>query len=260
MALIGNNNRQSVLNDDASLFQIPENKSEKQKWTEMDNSQKLQYFTDYYLIKCIIFIAAAAAACLFIWNILKPKKEQLLFLAVVQNALIPEEKEDLEQILSKTFITDQKKQEIRIDDTFSSGYESDAKLSAYLAAQEIDLIITNEKHFQELAEQGCFEDLNAILPEFTKKNSDSLYWTEGYTDNESETEQMHPHTNIQNNENTKAYGIIITDSEIFQNSWYNNERAVAGITQNSLQKENAKLALTDILFNYTHIMSEKNKR
>lgn len=239
MALIGKNNRRSVLDEDASLFQVQENKSEKQKWKEMDRSQKLQYFTDYYLVKCIICIAAAAAGCLFIWNILKPQKEQMLFLAVVQNSLVPEEKENLEQAVSDLLISDPKNQEIRIDDTFPSGYESDAKLSAYLAAQEIDLIITNESHFQNLAERGTFEDLNTVMPEFAKKHTGLLYWTDGYSDENSDTE-----TSV-----TKAYGIDITDSEIFKDSWYSDEKAIIGITINSPRKDNAILAFTDLFFN-----------
>lgn len=235
MALIGKNNHESVLDEDASLFQIPEEKSEKQKWAEMDKNQKLHYFIDYYLLKCIICIAAAVTGTLFIWNIIRPQKEQTLFLAVVHNSLNQENEEQLEQFLSDLLITDSEKQEIHIDDSFASGYESDAKLSAYLAAQEIDLLIANETYFQELAQSGCFEDINDAMPQFASKNEDLLCWMNSSSDDGSEC--------------TGAYGIDISDSVFLKNSWYSDEKALIGITRSSTQKENAMLTLTELFSN-----------
>lgn len=236
MALIGNNNHKSVLDENASLFQNTEKKSEKQKWAEMNSSQKLYYFFDYYLLKCIFTAAIAAVSILFIWNILKPQKEQKLFLAVVHNSLISEDEERLDQVLTELLVTDSETQEIHIDDSFAEGYATDAKLSAYLAAQEIDLLITNETHFQELAKTGCFEDLNNVIPEIDSQNKDLFCWSSVSADSDSE--------------HTGAYGIDITDSEFLKNSWYSEEKAIIGIIQGSMKKENAILTLSELFFNH----------
>ena len=106
MALIGKNNHESVLREDASLFQVQETKTEKQKWKEMSWKQKLQYFRDYYFFKCLLCCFAAVLVFSFVWNALKPKKEQVLSAAVVHNFLAPEEKTKLEQHISELLITD----------------------------------------------------------------------------------------------------------------------------------------------------------
>lgn len=240
MALVGKNNSHSVLDEDASIYQIQEEKSEKQKWSELDSSQRLHYFIDYYLLKCLICITAVAVAGMFIWNIVKPKKERMIFITVVENSLIPEGKEHLEQQLTEMFITDPDKQEIRIDDTFPAGYESDAKLSAYMNAQEIDLLITNENRFQELAKTECYEDLNEILPELTRKYPELLCRAEGYTEEDSDSSHE--------SDASKAFGINITACHAFRETWFSEEKAVIGIIRNSQQKENAKKVLTELFF------------
>lgn len=260
MALMGKNNNRSALDDDASLFQIEESKSEKQKWSEMNTHQRLRYFLDYYLIKCLLCIAAVTITASILWSTFRPKKECILFVAVVQDYLMPQEKDQLEAQLSQLLITDTERQEIQIDDVFPSGYESNAKLSTYLGAQEIDLIMTNEERFQELAEAGCFEDLNAYLPEFAKSHADSLYWSanssnddlpkeNSYAD-QPDAEEDSTASNSSNHTETKngtaAYGVHLTDSSIFTE---NHDRgAVVGIVKGSLRKENAAAALTDVLF------------
>lgn len=239
MALMGKSSRQSVLEDDASLFQIQEEKTEKQKWTEMDFKQRLHYFIDYYLLKCIICIGLAVFAGIVLWTVLKPQKDRELFLAVVHNSMIPEEKEALEQLFTEMFITDPKQQEIRVDDSFPVGYEADAKLSAFLAAQEIDLIVTNEEHFQALAKNDCFVNLEEFMPEFAKDHSEFLYRTEGYSE-DTTTEETPSVKDIQNK---KAYGINVTDCTRIKQSWYQEDDAILGIVQNCKQPENAAAAL-----------------
>lgn len=240
MSLIGNSNRQSRLDDNAALFQVQEEKSEKQKWSEMNMRQRLQYFIDYYLMKCTIFLILILIAGIIIWTIAKPQKERHLFFAIVHNTMIPEEKESLEQMLTNLFVTDPDHQEIRVDDAFPVGYESDAKLSAFLSANEIDLLVTNETHFRSLAKNGCFADLNQIMPAFASKHSGLLYRTEGYTDDSAETAAV-----TKNEEH--AYGINITNCAAIQKSWYQEEPAILGIIQNCQRKENAISALENLI-------------
>lgn len=237
MALTGKNNHQSVLDDGASLFQITEEKSEKQKWSEMNAGQRIQYFADYYLLKCIICIIVTAVAGIILWTVFKPQKERELFLAVVHNTMIPEEKESLEQLLTELFVNDPQNQEVRVDDSFPSGYESDAKLSAFLAAEEIDLIITNETHFQALAQNDCFADLDEIMPEFTNTHRKFIYQTEGYGEEPSSDKSK---------ELLKSYGINVTDCSFLKESWFQEEDAILGIVLNGKKQENASHTLEQL--------------
>ena len=255
MPLTGKRNNQSVLDKDASIYQIQEEESEKQKWSKLNTRQRLKYFQDYYLLKFLIGILAVIIVVSVIWTTLKPRDENTLSIAVVKNYLIPEGKKALEQQLEELLITGEH-QKINIDDTFPDGYETDAKLSVYLSAQEIDLIITNEEHFKELAQRGCFEDLSTYVPDFAHGHAQQLYWTSGISqadnvvetdaDFDTDTAGNSGSGNIQKNANrddVKAYGVRITDCVPFKNTWYADTEAVAGIVINSLHKENADSAL-----------------
>lgn len=241
MALIGKNNHESVLREDASLFQVQETKTEKQKWKEMSWKQKLQYFRDYYFFKCLLCCFAAVLVFSFVWNALKPKKEQVLSAAVVHNFLAPEEKTKLEQHISKLLITDMEKQELRINDSLPDGYETDTKLTAYISAREVDLIITTETKFRELARTGCFENLEETMPEFSEKNKSFLFYAEGYLE-ESDIQQEDA------SETSNAYGISLGESDLFSGIWHAGKPAVAGIIQGSRNKENARRTLEELFF------------
>lgn len=206
MALVGKSSRQSVLDEEASIYQTAENKTEKQKWSEMDNKTRLRYFADYYLLKCVIILAAVAGLCVVLWTILKPQKEKMIFLAVVEDSLIPEGKTALEQQMEDLFITDADTQEIRIDDTFPTGYETEAKLAAYLNAKEIDLLVTNEEHFKEMASLGSFEDLSVFMPELTQAYPELLCWTKGYVEDDEDRTQdnWNSQTDTDTNERSNA--------------------------------------------------------
>lgn len=241
MSLIGENNHQSVLDEDASLFQTQQEKSERQKWSELSRSQRLRYFKDYYLFKCLAVIVVVGFIGTTIWHFAKPQKEQKLSFAIVHNTMIPETKTAYEQMFTEMFVTDPDHEEVRIDDAFPDRYESDAKLTAYLSAQEIDLLVTNEEHFQMLAKNGCFENLNDLMPEFAKKHAESLYLTEGYAEESSSNRDNS--IDPDHTENKAAYGIDITDCKLFQEQWFHSQHAILGIVQYCEQKENAIIAL-----------------
>lgn len=247
MALMGKNNNRSALDDDASLFQVQEAKSEKQKWSQMNTRQRLQYFRDYYLIKCLICIAAAGITAAVLWSTLRPHKERVLFIAVVQDYLAPQDKAQLKEQLEQALVLDADRQEVLIDDVFPNGHESNAKLSTYLGAQEIDLIITNEERFQELAEAGCFEDLNTYLPDFAKENADLLCRSSDSSSENTPTENANQSQADPKNK-TAAYGIYLPDVNLIQSNPDTDLRTAAGIVKGSLKKENAAAALTDVFF------------
>ena len=133
------------------------------------------------------------------------------------------------------------KQELRIDDSFPDGYETDTKLTAYISAREVDLIITTETKFQELARTGCFENLEETMPEFSKKNKSFLFYAEGYLE-ESDIQQEDA------SETCNAYGISLAESDLFSGIWHAGKPAVAGIIQGSRNKENARRTLEELFF------------
>lgn len=246
MSLIGKNNRKTVLNENAMLFQAHEEKTEKQKWSEMNRTQRLHYFLDYYLLKYIIIVFIVTFAGILLWRIFSPKSETKLFIAVVQNSFLPEAKQQLEEQLIDLLVTDKKHQEINLDDTFPAGYESEAKLAAYLNARELDLIITNELQFKEMAAAGMFEDIEKLMPSFAAAHKNILYRTQGYSDNDENSARV---SSNDQKSSLPAYGINISDCKSLQSAWTDsNSKLVLGIVYTSNRKENAKRVLTRLLF------------
>ncbi len=240
MALIGKSNRQSVLEEDAAIYQAEEKKSEKKKWSEMDNRQRLAYFADYYLLKCVVVALACVAVVYMAWTVLKPKKEQIVSMAVVRHTLVPEEKDRWEQQLAELLQIDPGKEEIHIDDSFSDSYESEMKLQAYVMSQEMDLLITDEEQFKQYAQNGFFVDLSEFVPDFCAQNEESLFWTDGYVEDGSDTKSDGSEAN---HADSKPYGIRVTDCKDFKNAWQEDTEAVLGVIQNSNRQENAKTVL-----------------
>ncbi len=245
MSLIGKSNHESVLNSDSSLYKTQQQKTEKQKWSEMDFRQRRQYFIDYYLLKCVIIFTIAGTVILLLWSIFSPRKETLLSVCFLQQLDI-EEKNNLQHTLEKLLIQDSDKQEIRIDDYFPDRYESEIKLQAYLSGQDIDLIIAEEEQFAKFASFGYFTDLNDCIPHADELYGNLLYRTSGYVD---VTEKNNSSGSIDQTENNTpddavigAYGLRIPNY-FFPSLKSDSSHLIAGIVVNSEHKDYAKAAI-----------------
>lgn len=256
MALFGKSSRQPVLDENASLYQALDTKTEKQKWSEMDARQRWQYFLDYYLLKCLICLIVAGISASLLWSFFSPKKETALSAAIIHHPLTESEKGNITKRIAERLSIDPEHQEISVDDAFPEGYEGEMKLQAYISGQNIDLIITDEEQFSRLASFGYFSDLSELLPDAEKIYFDGLYYTSGYvestTDDTDNTAKKQAASSGQDNDvkhadTVKAYGLIVTDSSLIKDSWPKDAMAVAGVVVNSGQKENAVAAILELL-------------
>ena len=253
MAVIGNNNRKSVLEEDASLYRAKDEKTEKQKWSEMNREERVNYFMDYYFLKCLALLLVIGVVAGIVKHMLEPQTPVVMSVAVVENSLTPDGEPAFREFLEQLCITDEGNQEVVLDDDYPTGYESLAKLQAYFNTNGIDLIITNEEHFKEMAEIGYFEDLNALMPEFAKARENYLCYAPEPTDDTSATElsETNAQTDTVSGENAadteptlRAYGVRITDCAAFKDAWGYDSEAVAGIVVSKANEENAEKVLT----------------
>lgn len=98
----GNAMKKTALDDDAYLYQKREEKTEKEKWSEMNRHQRMQYFLDYYLVKLLVFTGIILAVVLFVWNFIsKSKEDTVLYVAVVDEVLQTEGTEKLKEELTE---------------------------------------------------------------------------------------------------------------------------------------------------------------
>ena len=101
----GNAMKKTALDDDAYLYQKREEKTEKEKWSEMNRHQRMQYFLDYYLVKLLVFTGIILAVVLFVWNFIsKSKEDTVLYVAVVDEVLQTEGTEKLKEELTEYLV------------------------------------------------------------------------------------------------------------------------------------------------------------
>ncbi|NLJ90052.1 MAG: hypothetical protein GX323_04055 [Clostridiales bacterium] len=244
-------NKKTSLDENAYIYQRRDEKSEKEKFKEMTLKEKWIHFVEYYLVKVLIGLAATAGLVYLLYSIIAPKPETVLHIVTINNFLNEETATSLEEEISE-YLNLGDREEVTIDynyfmdfspigeeDTTETTEEeftfnpnfalqssntatSHMRLTAYIAAQEIDIIIAPMGLFEQFMAADYFDNLEDILPtDIFAALSDKLY--KGTT---------------QENTSTKPYGIVLDELPGYKLS-NNEEPRVLGIVVNSLHKDNS---------------------
>ena len=223
------NKKKTVLDDDASIYQSREKKSEKQKLKDMTFKEKLAHFRTYYALKFVISLLILAGVISLIYTMVSPKVEDALYAIVLNYSLNDDQVQIMEEEFSDILEIGEMEQ-VRIDNSFylgeddldaSSNYAVQMKLTTYLAAKEIDIIIAPESLFKDYIHNGFFDNLEKQLPtDLFSKLTDHLYFGKAEEDT----------TDI-------AYGIVLDDLPLYENKDL-QESQMIGIVVNSEKKEN----------------------
>lgn len=165
--------KDTTLDDSASIYQKREEKSEKQKLSEMNGKEKLTYFKDYYLKTVVIVACAAALVVAVLVSVLKHKPEQIMNVVITDNFLSDATLEKIKADFTEKFVTDTYEQEIFIDPDYyysSDEYSSSIKFSTRLYAGEIDIIIARKSRMLQFCQNDIMEDLSSLYTadEFAK--------------------------------------------------------------------------------------------
>ena len=237
-----------TLDDDAFIYQKRENKSEKEKFRDMTFKEKWSYFLEYYFVKLLISLAVIAGLIYLFYSIFTPKVENVLYIASVNNHIAEDTIKDLEQEIGE-YLNLTNMEEVSIDINYyfdlpisvegdsteaepssdptagfgsSNTAASQMRLTTYIAAQEIDIIIAPEGIFDNFMQNEFFDNLEDILPtDIFAAISDELFT--GTT---------------QENSVSKPYGIRLDN---LTNDQYNatKEPRILGIVVNSPDKDNS---------------------
>lgn len=224
--------KNTTLDDSAEIYQQREQLTEKQKLSDMTFKEKVAYFNSYYRKKAIVIIVLVALAVYFAYSILTPSPETVLYAAVINNALDDEAATALQTDFGKHLNINPDTQDIMVDTSFYLGTEENAseytiansqKLTTYIFAKEIDVIIAPESIFANYAANGSLCKLSDQLPtDLCSSLADSFYYS-------SSSE----------NPKINAYGIYLDNNEIDSKTTDSQERSVLGIVVNSKHKPNA---------------------
>lgn len=222
---------ESALDDTADIYKPRDQRSEKEKLSEMTFKEKMAYFNSYYKYKTLAVIAILAFIIYGVYSILTPKPETVLYTAVINYALNDECAATLQEDMSRILNINSKNQEVLIDTSFYIGTEGDVsqfslsneqKLSTYFYAGEIDVVIAPESDFSRYAYYGNFSKISDQLPtDLYSSLTDAFYFSD------------------QEDDPTKnAYGIYLDGAKIYNNAGELIDKPVLGIVANSKHKEN----------------------
>lgn len=187
-------------------------KSEVRKWPEMDRQQKIQYLKDYYLLPAVRVILLIAVAVSLIWHVARPRTENLLYAAVIDESLDEKKLAQVTADMSNLLGADGKRKTVQIDDSFYVKDGALDKLQVYLHSQQIDVVILDRELFEEYAGYGYFESLDEVTEEdLEKKYGESYQYAAGYKEDDEVSFEDHETGQGE----VKPYGISLSGDNRF---------------------------------------------
>ncbi len=233
--------KETRLREDAYIYHKRKQKGEKQKWGEMNRSQRIQYFKDYYLMKTAAGLAAVSIGGWFLAAILAPKTETDLYIAMINSSAAREKEEKLAGELAD--LLDCKMPEgvildssyfIQLDGMDQGTMGTVQKLSAQAYSGDLDMIIADEEEFHYLARQGYFLDLAEILPTNLYSRLSDYVYIDRIEQKNGDTVEYGEHI---------VYGIYLKGAANFDRLGTGMEKPVAGIVVNTKKESNGVKAL-----------------
>ena len=174
--------------------------------------QKIQYLKDYYLLPAVGVILLIAVAVSLIWHVARPRTENLLYAAVIDESLDEKKLAQVTADMSNLLGADGKRKTVQIDDSFYVKDGALDKLQVYLHSQQIDVVILDRELFEEYAGYGYFESLDEVTEEdLEKKYGESYQYAAGYKEDDEVSFEDHETGQGE----VKPYGISLSGDNRF---------------------------------------------
>lgn len=150
---------ETKLDKDAAIYSKRTEEDEKELRKNLTREQKFQYFSDYYLPKILVGLVVLAFLAWLGKDFFMPKKEVVLYVAVVDDVLGNVAVEELQNDLGELYGIDPENQEVVVNAGFSSNsMDSMTQLTTYIYAGEVDVVVTSGEEFETLAKSGHFAE------------------------------------------------------------------------------------------------------
>lgn len=229
------------LDEDASIYaKRNENTPARKIWSTLTGREKWQFFKDYYLKIVIITGIIAAFLIWFLITILTPQPEMRMKAAFINSVMTEEAAEQLTSDLSALLNIDSKTEEVNIDNNLFMSLDQSAtdqgtmtsqqKLSVYIYAGELDLIVADQAIFERFCGSGFFAPLDDALPEDLKQTLSKQYIM-GQHLTEDNPEESDPEP--------VAYGISLSGCKAFEDLNTGIANPVLGIVINTKHPDEA---------------------
>ena len=162
-----NNSEKTTLEDDAAIYAKRDERSASEKFKDLKGAEKWQYFKDYALAKILAGIVILALVISLLYSMFGPKPDMILYLAIINNPFDLERIDRITDDLTAEFVTDPKKEEIKVDSDFyfsTNEYNARMKFLTMIAGKTIDFVIFPSSEFGNYHEAEAFAQLEEILP------------------------------------------------------------------------------------------------
>ena len=212
------------------------NKTEKQKWLEMNREQRKQYFLDYYLFPVSVTVIIIAIICFLAWHFLKPQETDVLYAAVVDDSLDAQKLEQAARDMEHILGADGRMQQVHIDDSFYLKDGALDKIQVYLHSQQIDVMILEKDVFEEYAGYGYFQNLKDVTSEnLEEKYGEPYLYAAGYRDTDEVSFEDHETGQGEK----EAYGLSLEGDNLFTEMAEYLEHPVFAVAEGARNPENA---------------------
>lgn len=212
--------KQTKLDEQAVIYQPRKQQTEKEKLRDMTFKDKLAYLYEYYKIHAAVAVAAIALIIYFIYEITTPDINPAFYAAIINSAVDPTKLDEYSTDFSEYLQLNPKRESVDLNDTFymtnDSMTNSSQILTTYIAAKEVDVIIAPESDFKNYAYYGYCANLSDELPTDIYSSLTNNFYV---SDTEEDTDKV-------------AYGIYLSDTDLFNGATYNSEPYVLGIVSN----------------------------
>ena len=229
------------LSDDSALLQ-QDNRTERQKLSDMNGKEKLSYIAEYYGRTIILVTAGIIIAISLLIHFLFQKDIGLAVLAVNTTTMEntpADEAEYYDEVLSSCGI-DPDSVRVSIDSSIgvspnpndSASQSNIQAIETRIMAGSVDVLFSDEDFLYSLGEFDYLEDLSTCLPqEVLEKYADDMVYT----------------TSVETGE-TYAVGIRLSDNAwIEATGWYEGSDAVIGIAAGVQNPEAARALVLTVL-------------
>lgn len=184
--------------------------SEKEKLKSMNFKDKLWYICSYYKFHILAAVLAISLIAAIIPTVRRNSKEIVLNCAIINNQLTPEEEKKINQEFAEFYGINPKKERwsfhsnliIKMDNPTEYSYSSMAKISAWIASNELDFILSSADMTDYYAQMDGLTDLASWLPDDLKTALEPyFYYTEDF------------------NGQRQAYGLNLESTALGQMTW-----------------------------------------
>lgn len=219
--------KKSRLDDDSELYSKRNEQTERQKLKDMTIPEKLEYFQDYYLKAVIVGIVALSFIIWTLVSAFSKKPDNVLYAAIVNDYISQQQIDTLSNDFIEFLELDPKNTKVSLDNSYQLSKDLNmayqTKLSTYIGAGEVDIIIADEKVFSEYAKYGNFVNLMEYLPTDLYSKFSNAYYMSSTTEDKKK----------------KPYGVYLSDSVTYKSGGSTLENPILGIVINSKNKDNA---------------------